>query len=76
MSEQQLTQSEYALQQIVALFGEPLAQLPEAGVTRIYRHVFPFCELQNIDYLVFKYLITGLQPFEKWAEESLHEGQV
>jgi hypothetical protein len=68
MSERQLTQSEYALQQIVALFGEPLAQLSEAGLTRIYRHVFRFWKLPNIVYLVLRYLITGLQPFEKWAK--------
>jgi hypothetical protein len=39
MSGQRLTQSEYALQQIVMLFGELLTQLKEARLTHTYHVV-------------------------------------
>jgi len=76
MSGQQLIQSEYALQQVVVLFGELLTQLDEAGLTRTYRDVIRFCELENIEYLVLQYLNTGAPPFEEFAEEWLHDGEV
>jgi len=76
MSGQRLTQSEYALQQIVVLFGKLLSQLAEAGLTLTYHDVFRFCKLENIDYVVLRYLNTGTSPFEEWAEEWLHEGEV
>jgi len=76
MSGRHLTQSEYALQQVVVLFGELLSQLAEAGLTRTYRDVFHFCELLNIDYLVLRYLNTGTSPFKESAEEWLHDGEV
>jgi hypothetical protein len=53
MSGRQLTHTEYALQQIVVLFGEQLSRLAEVGLTCTYRDVFRFCELKNIDTLVF-----------------------
>jgi len=71
MSGRHLTSSEYALQQIVILFGELLSQLAEACLTHIYRVVFRFWELENIDYLVLLYLNTGTPPFEEFAEEWL-----
>jgi len=49
MSGQHLTQSEYALQRIVGLFGDLLTQLEEAHLIHIYRVVFHFCQLENID---------------------------
>jgi len=52
MSGQRLTQSEYTLQQIVRLFGTPISQLAEVGLTRTYLDVYRFCQLENIDYLV------------------------
>jgi hypothetical protein len=58
------------------LFGELLSQLAEAGLTRTYRDSCRFCELENIDYLGLRYLNTGASPFEEWAEEWLHEGEV
>jgi len=76
MSGRHLTQSEYTIQQVVVLFGELLSQLPEAGLTCTYRDVFRSCKLGDIGYLVLRYLNTGLPPFEEWAEESLHEGEV
>jgi hypothetical protein len=75
MSGQRLTQSEYALQQIVELFGNLLIQLEEAHLTRTYHEVFRFCQLENIDYLVLRYLNTGALPFEEWAEEWLFDGE-
>jgi hypothetical protein len=38
--------------------------------------VFRFCQLENIDYLVLRYLNTGALPFEQWAEEWLFNGEV
>jgi hypothetical protein len=76
MSGQHLTQSEYALQQIVELFRNLLIQLEEAHLTHTYRTVFRFCQLENIDYLVLRYLNTGALPFEEWAEEWLFDGEI
>jgi hypothetical protein len=76
MSGQHLSQSEYPLQQVVVLFGELLVQLDEAGETRTYRDVLRFCELENINYLVLRYVSTGSGPNDEWAEEWLHEGEV
>jgi hypothetical protein len=76
MSGGHLTQSEYALQDVVVLFEEPLLQLHEAGLTDTYQDFFRFCKVENIDYLVVRYLNTSASPFEEWAEEWLHDGQV
>jgi hypothetical protein len=75
MSGQHLTQSEYALQQVVELFGNLLFQLEEAHLTHTYQTVFRFCQLENIDYLVLRYLNTGALPFEEWAEAWLFDGE-
>jgi len=76
MSGQQLSHSEYALQQIVVLFGELLIQLDKAGLTHTYQDVLRYCELKNINYLVLRYVNTAARPFEEWAEERLHNGEV
>jgi hypothetical protein len=76
MSGRHLTQSEYALQQVVELFGNLLIQLEEAHLTHTYQTVFRFCQLECIDYLVLRYLNTGALPFEEWAEEWLFDGEV
>jgi hypothetical protein len=76
MSGQRLSQSENALQPVVVLFGELLIQLDEAGLTHTYRDVLRYCELENISYLVLWYMNTGAGPFEEWAEEWLHVGEV
>ena len=76
MSGRHLTQSEYALQQVVELFGNLLIQLEEAHLTHTYQTVFYFCQLKSIDYLVLRYLNTGALPFEEWAEEWLFDGEV
>jgi hypothetical protein len=67
MSGQRLSQSKYALQQVVVLFGELLIQLDEAGLTHTYRDVLRYCELENINYLVLRYVNTGAGPFEEFA---------
>jgi hypothetical protein len=76
MSGARLSQSEYALQQVVVLFGELLIQLDEAGLTHTYRDVLRYCELENINYLVLRYMNTGAGPYEEFAEEWLHDGEV
>jgi len=76
MSGSHLTQSEYALQQVVMLFGELLPQLAEARLTHTYQVVFRFGDLKDIDYVVLRYMNTGAPPFEEWAEEWLHDGEV
>jgi len=76
MSGRRLSHSEYALQQVVVLFGEQLIQLHETGLTRTYRDVLRYCELENINYLVLLYVNTGAGPFEEWAEERLHIREV
>jgi hypothetical protein len=76
MSGRRLTPSKYALQQVVVLYGKLLSPLDEAGLTHTYCVVFRFCILENIDYLVLRYLNVGASQFEEWAEEWLHEGEV
>jgi hypothetical protein len=71
-----LSQSEYALQRVLVLFGELLIQLDEAGSTNTYCDVLRYCELENIHNLVLRYVNTGAGPFEEWAEEWLHIGEV
>jgi len=63
------TQSKYALQQVVETFGNLLFTLEEQRLTHTYRVVYHFCELENIDYLVLRYLRTGLLPFEEFSED-------
>jgi hypothetical protein len=76
MSGQHLTQSKYALQQVVVLFAELLSQFAEAGFTPTFQDGFRFCALENINYLVMMHLNPGTSPFEEWAEEWLHVGEV
>jgi hypothetical protein len=76
MSGQHLTQSEYALQPIVILFGELLIQLEEARLTLTYQDVFRFCEPDKISYLVTRFWNTREPPFVEWAEEWLKDGEV
>jgi hypothetical protein len=69
MSGQRLTQSEYALQKVVELFGNLLIQLEEAHLTHTYQMVSHFCQLGNIVYQGLTYLNTCALPFQEWAEE-------
>jgi hypothetical protein len=73
VSGQHLTQSAYTLQLTVGLFLKLHSQLEEASLTHTYRVVLHFCQLDNIDYLVLRYVNTSAPPFDQWAEEWLHE---
>jgi hypothetical protein len=63
----QYTPVEYALQQTVELFGRLLSALEEHHLTHIYAVIIRFCQLENIDYLVLRYLNTGALPFEEFS---------
>jgi hypothetical protein len=76
MSGRHLTQSEYAVHQVVVLFRELLSQLAEPRLTHTYQVVFRFCELENINSVVLRYLNSGEPPYKEWAEEWLHDGEV
>jgi hypothetical protein len=76
MSGKCLTQSKFPLEKTVELFGNLLFQLAEEHWIHTYQVVFRFCQLKGIDYLVLRYLNTGALPFEEWAEEWLHDGDV
>jgi hypothetical protein len=76
MSGRHLTQSEYALQSVVELFGNLRIQLEETRLTHTYQVVLRFCQLENIEYLVLRYLNTGALPFEEGAADWLFDGEV
>jgi hypothetical protein len=76
MSGQHLTESKYAVQKVVESFGDLLFPLEEARLIHTYQVVFHFCQLENIDYLVLRYLKTGALPFEEFAQKWLHLGEV
>jgi hypothetical protein len=59
----------YALQLKVESFGRLLSELEEHRLTNIYAVVLLFCQLENIDYLVLRYLNTGALPFEEFSKE-------
>jgi hypothetical protein len=65
----QYTQAKYAVQGVVMSFGNLDSKLPEYRLTHTYAVVFLFCQLENIDYLVLRYLNTGALPFEEFSEE-------
>ena len=69
------TQSKYALRQVVETYGNLLISLEEHCLTHTYRVVFRFCQLEDIDYLVLRYLNTRALPFEEYSEEWLFEGE-
>jgi len=72
----QYTQAEYALQQKVEIFGRLLSELEEHHLTHIYTVVLYFCKLENIDYLVLRYINTGPLPFEEFSVEWLFDGEI
>jgi len=75
MSGRRLTQSEYALQQVVESFGNLLYSLHEHNLTHTYQVVYRFCQLQGMDFLVLRYLNVGLLPFEEFSDELLQDGE-
>jgi hypothetical protein len=72
----QYTQAEYALQQKVESFGRLLSELAEHRLNHTYSVVFRWCQLEDIDYLVLRYINTGALPFEEFSEEWLFDGEV
>jgi hypothetical protein len=72
----QYTPAEYALRQKVESFVRLLSELEEHRLTHIYAVVWLFCQLENIDYLVLRYLNTGALLFEEFSEEWLFDGEV
>jgi len=64
------TPAEYALIQVVETFGNLLYTLQEHNLIHTYRVVFRFVQLENIDYLVLRYLNTGLLPFEEFSTDE------
>jgi hypothetical protein len=70
------TPAEYTLQKIVESFGNLLFCLEEHRLYHIYAVVQRYCELENIGYLVHRYLCTGALPFEEFSEEWLYDGEV
>jgi hypothetical protein len=76
MPEHQYTPAEYSLQRVAESFSNLLFELAEHHLTHTYAVVLPFCQLENIDYLVLRYINTGGLPFEQFSEEWLHDGEV
>jgi len=72
----QYTQAEYALQKVIESFGNVLFELAEHHFTHIYAVVFRFCQLENTDQLVLRYLNSGALPYEEFSEEWLYDGEV
>jgi hypothetical protein len=60
---------------VVESFSNLLSELAEHHLTHTYAVVFHFCQLENIDYLVLRYLNTGALPFEEFSEEWLFDGE-
>jgi hypothetical protein len=68
--------AEYALQMGVESFGNLLFELAKHQWTHTYAVVFCFCQLENIDYLVLRYLKAGALPFKEFSEEWLFNDEV
>jgi len=69
------TPYEYALQKVVEIFSNLLYSLQEHNLTHIYNVVLRFAQLENIDFLVLRYLHTGLLPFEEFSEDEYHDAE-
>jgi hypothetical protein len=69
----QYTPAESALQRVVGSFGNLLFELAKHHLTHTYAVVIRFCQLENIDYLLLRYLNTGALPFEEFSEEWLYD---
>jgi hypothetical protein len=70
------TPAEYALQQNVESFARLLSELEDHRLTHIYAVVCRFCQYENIDYLVLRYLNTGAFAIEEYSEEWLFDVEV
>jgi hypothetical protein len=63
------------MQKVVKNFGNVLFQLAEHQLTNTYAVVLHFCELENLEYLVLRYLNTGTLPFEEFSEHWFFHGE-
>jgi len=70
------TPAEYALQKVVECFGILLSELAEHYLNHTYTGVLCVCQLENIDFLMLRYIKTGALPFEEYSEEWLSSGEV
>jgi hypothetical protein len=70
----QFTPAEYALQKVVESFGNLLFELAVHQLTHPYAGVYHFCQLENIDYLVLRYLNTSALPYDMFSEDWLFDG--
>jgi len=73
MPGQSYTPYEEALQKVVELFGNLLFSLQGHNLIHTYQVVLRFAQLENIDYLVLRYLHTGLLAFEEFSEDPLYD---
>jgi len=71
----QYTHSEHALHQKVESFARLLFELDEQRLTHISAVVWLFVRSEGIEYLVLRYLRTGLLPFEEFSEEWSYDGE-
>jgi hypothetical protein len=71
----QYTPAEYAMQKLVESLGILLSELAEHHLTHTYAVLFHFCQNENIDYLVLRYLNTSALPFEVFSKEWLHNSE-
>jgi len=76
MPEHRYTPAEYALKRDVESFGNSVFDLAEHYLTHTYAVVLHFCQLENVEYLVLRYLNTGALPFDEFSKEWLHGRQV
>jgi len=76
MPGQQYTPAEYALKNVVESFSILLSELAEHHLTHTYAVVFHFCQLENIDCLMLRFINTGVLPFEEYSKERLFDGEV
>jgi len=66
----------YKLQKVVEGFGNLLCELAERSLTHTYVVVFGFYQIENIDYLVLRYLNTSALPIEELFEEWLYNEEI
>jgi len=59
----------------VDYFGNHLFQLEEHFLTDTDRVALIFCELENFDLLVHRYLNTGKLLFEQFSEDWWYNGE-
>jgi hypothetical protein len=70
------TPAESVLLKILECFGNLLFKLAEYQATHTYAVVSCFCQLENIEYLVLRYLKTSMVPFEEFSEEWLFDDEI